>query len=65
MKVKEIRKKNREECLKLLAEKAKRLHDIRFAGADSKSKNTKEATGLRKDIARIKTILKEEKRDEK
>ena len=63
MKTKEIRKKSREDCLKLLAEKQKRLHDVRFAGADARTKNTKEATGLRKDIARIKTILKEQKDD--
>ena len=65
MKSKEIRKKSREDCLKTLAEKVKRLHDVRFAGADSRSKNTKETTGLRKDIARIKTILKETKEDDK
>ncbi len=68
MKVKEkrqkIREKAAEDCLKLLAEKAKRLSDIRFASASSKEKNTKEASGLKKDIARIKTILKEKKENE-
>ena len=64
MKTKEIRKKNREECFKVLAEKRKRLHDVRFAGANAKSKNTKEAVNLRKDIAKIKTILKETKEDD-
>lgn len=62
MKTKEIRKKNIEENLKLLAEKKKKLHDVRFVGANTKSKNTKEAANLRKDIAKIKTILKEKKR---
>ncbi len=65
MKTKEIRKKNSEECFKTLAEKKKRLHDVRFAGANMKSKNTKEAANLRKDIAKIKTILKEIKEDDK
>jgi ribosomal protein L29 len=65
MKMKEIRKKNREESLKILAEKKKRLHDVRFAGGNAKSKNTKEAMNLRKDIAKIKTILKETKEDDK
>jgi ribosomal protein L29 len=60
MKTKEIRKKNKEERLKLLAEKKKRLHDVRFVGANTKSKNSKEAVNLRKDIAKIKTILKED-----
>ncbi len=64
MKTKEIRKKSREECLKVIAEKTKRLHDVRFAGADARVKNTKEITGLRKDIARVKTILKELKEDD-
>ncbi len=65
MKTKEIRKKNREECVKLLFEKKKRLHDIRFLKGDLKSKNTKEAFNLKKDIARIKTILKETKENDK
>ncbi len=59
MKAKEIRKKPQGERMKILKEKIKRLQDIRFAGAEAKSKNTKEATNLRKDIARIKAILKE------
>ncbi len=59
MKPKEIRKKSAKDCLKLLKEKQKRLHDIKFSGASGKEKNTKEASNLRKDIARIKTILKE------
>ncbi len=65
MKTKEIRKKNIQECLKLLAEKKKRLHDVRFGGSSGKTKNTKEAANLRKDIAKIKTILKETKEDDK
>ena len=63
MKTKEIRKKSKEECLKLIAEKKKRLSDVRFASTSTKAKNTKEAFNLRKDIARIKTILKESKED--
>ncbi len=64
MKTKEMRKKSKEERLKLLAEKRKRLHDIRFASGGTKAKNTKEAANLRKDIARIKTILKENKEND-
>ncbi len=65
MKTKEIRKKSKEECLKLLFEKKKRLYDVRFSKGDLKAKNTKEAVNLRKDIARIKTILKETKDNDK
>ncbi len=59
MKIKEIRKKSKEDVLKMLKEKQKRLYDIRFASAESDSKNVKEVANLRKDIARIKTILNE------
>ncbi len=64
MKTKEIRKKTREDNLKLLAEKKKRYYDIRFASENSKSKNTKELSSIRKDIAKIKTILKETNEDD-
>ena len=60
MKIKEIRKKSEDERAKLLAEKKKRLNDVRFSSVSGKAKNTKEAANLKKDIARIKTILKEE-----
>ncbi len=59
MKTKEIRKKTDKECIKELKDKSKKLHDIRFAGKISQPKNVKEVAALRKDIARIKTILKE------
>ncbi len=62
---KEVRKKSEEECLKLIAEKSKRLNEVRFASASSKVKNTKEAFNLKKDIARIKTIIKEKNDDNK
>ncbi len=63
MKSKEIRKKSESDILKLLKEKEKKLKDIMFSGVDSKSKNTKEMLGLRRDVARIKTILKENKEE--
>ncbi len=63
MKSKEVRNKSKEECLKVVAEKKKRLSDVRFMSASSKLKNTKEITNLRKDIARIKTILKEKQKN--
>lgn len=65
MKSGEIRKKSEKESAKMLSEKIKRLRDIRFGEANTKSKNTKEAANLRKDIARIKTILKEKEKHEK
>ncbi len=59
MKAKEIRKKTDSERVKLLQEKKKKLQAFYFNSATSRPKNTKEAVNLRKDIARIKTILKE------
>ncbi len=64
MKTKEIRSKSKDECLKIIAEKRRRLSDVRFTSASSKVKNTKEAFNLKKDIARIKTIIKEKQNDE-
>lgn len=65
MKSKDIRKKTTEECLGLLSEKSKKIYDVRFASSTAKLKNTKERHNLKKDIARIKTILKESQKDNK
>ena len=59
MKVQEIRKKTREESLKILDEKIKKLNEVRFSEKIGRPKNVKERAKLRKDIARIKTILNE------
>lgn len=55
---KELVKKNKAELEKELGEKLVSLHSIRFGVAGSKSKNVKESKGIKKDIARIKTALK-------
>jgi ribosomal protein L29 len=54
---KESTKKGQNDLIKELAEKRVSLHDIRFGVAGSKNKNVKEQKNLKKDIARIKTIL--------
>jgi ribosomal protein L29 len=59
MKVQEIRKKTREESVKILDEKIKKLNEVRFSEKIGRPKNVKERASLRKDIARIKTILNE------
>jgi ribosomal protein L29 len=59
MKVQEIRKKTREESVKILEEKIKKLNEVRFSEKIGRPKNVKERASLRKDIARIKTILNE------
>ncbi len=59
MKASDIRKKTKDECLKDIKNIRKKLREIRFTSASSKVKNTKEGANLRKDVARILTILKE------
>lgn len=58
---KEIAKKNTEELLKELGEKVVSLRDIRFGIAGSKGKNVKEVNNIKKDIARIKTEIRNRK----
>jgi ribosomal protein L29 len=50
-------KKTKEDLLKELDTKYLSLRDLRFGIAGSKGKNVKEARHLKKDIARIKTLL--------
>ncbi len=59
MKAKEIRSKTKEQCLKAVNEKSKKLNEIRFSEKIGKLKNVKERSSLRKDIARLKTIMRE------
>jgi len=44
--------------LKLLKENNKKIMELRFAGAGSQVRNTKEKSNLRKEVARILTELK-------
>jgi len=54
---KELSKKSKTDLIKELNEKHLSLRDIRFGIAGSKSKNVKEQKMIKKDIARIKTVL--------
>ncbi len=58
---KEISKKNTDELIKELGEKQISLRDIRFGIAGSKGKNVKEAHNIKKEIARIKTEIRNRK----
>ncbi len=55
---KEKTKKNKIDLMKELNEKSISLRNIRFGVAGSKSKNVKEQRNIKKDIARIKTELR-------
>ena len=49
--------KNPEELHKLLGEKREALRVLRFSSAGSRAKETNEVSKIRKDIARIMTVL--------
>lgn len=57
MKAKELIKKEKTDLQKVLKEKQERLFSLRFDLASGKTKNIKEIREIKKDIARIKTIL--------
>ena len=55
----ELRQKSREELMALLAEKRERRAELCFLLVQKKVKNVKESAAVRKDAARILTILHE------
>ncbi len=61
MKIKELKNKSEKELQGLLAEKSTALRNFRFAVSGSNVRNVKEGSGIRKDIARIKTLLSAKK----
>ncbi|MCD6568627.1 50S ribosomal protein L29 [bacterium] len=61
MKASELRNKSWEELQQLLVDSKKKLHNLRVNLAAGKVKNIKAIKHLKKDIARILTILNEMK----
>ena len=59
MKPEEIRKKSEKDLKKLLKKKKEKLKEVKFNLSSGRVKNTKEAKKIKKDIARILTILNE------
>jgi len=57
MKMPELKQKPKEELRKILLENRERLRVLRFNLLSGKVKNVKEIRGIKKDIARILTIL--------
>lgn len=57
MKMQELKLKSKDELQKLLAENRERLHSLSFDLAAGKIKNVKEIKKIKKDIARILTLL--------
>ncbi len=61
MKAAELRKKTKNELNKLLTERRERLRVLRFDLASGRVKNVKEISQLKREVARIITLLKENK----
>lgn len=57
MKISEIKQKSQNELHRILAEKQEKLRQLRFDLASGKVKNVREIRQIKKDIARILTIL--------
>jgi len=55
-KIKELREKTESERKSLLKDKRDALRRFRFQASSGKTKNTKEAREIRRDIARINTL---------
>ena len=61
--IKDIKTKNDQDLIALLAEKRDALRLFRFKLSGGKSRDVKEGRNIRRDIARILTILKERSQD--
>lgn len=61
MQTKDLQNKTRDELEKLLTEQREALRDIRFKVSRDQTKNVRAIRSLRKDIARILTILQTKK----
>lgn len=59
MKIKEIRLNNEAQLIKDLAAMQEKMREMKFKLHSQELKNTKQINGLRKDIARILTVIKE------
>jgi len=55
---KELKKKSANELLKDLGQSQVALRDIRFGTASAKAKNVKSYQNIKREIARIKTVIK-------
>lgn len=60
MKAIELQKKSKSELKKLITDKSGRLRVLRFSLAAGKLKNVRELREIKRDIARILTIMKPE-----
>ena len=59
MKITELRKKSKTDIQKILGNNQKKLRQLRFDLATGKVKNVREIRKIKKEVARILTLLKE------
>jgi len=59
MKTEELRKKGKNELLRMVEDLKKKLNDIRFKRSSNQLKDVNELSNARKEIARMLTIIKE------
>ncbi len=59
MKIKELRQKSKDDLNKILQDNREKVRQIRFDMSSGKVKNVREINKIKKDIARILTILNE------
>lgn len=59
MKIEELRQRPKEELQKILQENQEKLRQLRFDLSSGKVKNVREIRKIKKDIARILTLLKQ------
>lgn len=64
MRVKEIRQKTIEDLRKLEKELREKLRGLRFDFASGKVKNVREIREIKKDIARILTVIREKEKQQ-
>ncbi len=60
MKISEFKTKSTKDLRKLISEKKDALQAFRLGNSRSKTKNVKEGREIRKDIARIMTVMNQE-----
>ena len=58
----ELRKKDEKELQKMVVDLKKKLSDIRFKFSSNQIKNVREISNVKKDIARILTVMEEFKK---
>jgi ribosomal protein L29 len=61
MELKDLKKKTKSELQKFLAESREKLRELRFKDANKQLKNVREIRQIKKDNARILTLLNKDK----